>query len=443
MRGDDGPTPSVSGQETLEYIACANLFIVALDHERRWYRYHHLFRDLLRQRLHQSAATAAGSGDGESLVNELHIRASRWYEDNGLEVEAFQHAAAANDIERAERLIEGKGMPLHVRGAASVILGWLESLPAKVLNARPSLWWRYASLLLVTGHTTGVEEKLQAAETALRGSETDERARNIIGEVATARAMSALTGHQVETMLAESQRALEYLHPDKLSRRANANWTLGYAYLLQGEHVAARRALTEAISLGEECGDIFTAMLATIGLGNVEEAENRLHLAAQIYRRVLQQAGDQPLQIIGEAHLGLARVLYEWNDLDAAEHHGRQSLELARQYDRVIDRFLISEVFLARVALARGDLSGAAAILAQANQSARQENFVHRIPYIAAALVPVLLRQGDLAAAAQLAQQHGLALSQARVHLAQGDTAAAVALLDRQGEAVGGQGLAG
>src|SRR5512143_2947346 len=97
--------PSVPGQETLERIEQANLFIVPLDNERRWYRYHHLFADLLRQRLQQSFA--ASSGDAEKRVDELHIRASRWYEDNGLGLEAFQHAAAGHDIERAERLIEG------------------------------------------------------------------------------------------------------------------------------------------------------------------------------------------------------------------------------------------------------------------------------------------------------------------------------------------------
>ena len=155
-------TPSASGQETLEYLEHANLFIVPLDNERRWYRYHHLFADLLRQRLHQSASSGMSGG-----VAEYHIRASQWYEDNGLEIEAFHHAAAANDIERAERLMEGKGMPLHFRGAVAAILDWLASLPKTVLDARPSLWVRYATLLLVTGQTTGVEEKLQAAEAAL------------------------------------------------------------------------------------------------------------------------------------------------------------------------------------------------------------------------------------------------------------------------------------
>ena len=421
--------PPASGQATLEYLEHANLFLVPLDNERRWYRYHHLFADLLRQRLHQSIASS--TGDAESQVAELHIRASVWYEDHGLSMEAFHHAAAANDIERAERLIEGKGIPLHFRGAVTALLDWLESLPTTVLNARPSLWVRYASLLLVNGQTTGVEEKLQAAEAALQGAEPDDKTRDLVGQIAAIRATLAITRYHVETMLAQSRRALEYLHPDNLSSRVTANWTLGFAYQLQGDRARARRAYTEAITLSQASGDSFTIILATIGLGQVQEADNQLSLAAETYQRVLQLAGEQPLQIICEAHLGLARVLYEWNDLDAALAHGRQSLHLARQYDRgVIDRFVICEVFLARLKLAQGDVAGAAARLSEASQSARQHNFVYRIPEVAAAQVLTLLRQGSLSAAAHLAQAHELPLSQARVHLAQGDPSAALTVLE-------------
>ena len=417
-----------SGQKILEQLERANLFIIPLDNERRWYRYHHLFAELLRQRLHRRSSSAS-TVHAESDVNELHIRASQWYEDNDLELEAFQHAAAANDIERAERLIEGKGIPLHLRGAVIMILDWLASLPTTVLNAKPSLWWRHASLLLVNGQTTGVEEKLDAAESALQGTEVNDEIRNLIGRIAVARAVLALTRYQIETIIAQSRRALTHLHPNNLSLRANANWTLGVAYFFQGYRAAAREALTEAISLSQASGDIFNMILATGSLGNVQEAENQLYLAAESYRRVLQWAGDQPQQIIYEAHLGLARVLYEWNDLDAAERHGRESLHLARQYDRVIDRFILGEVFLARLKLAQGDVAGAAALLEETNQSVRQKNFVHRIPEVAAVQVLLLLRQGNLAEAAHLAQTHNLLLSQARVHLAQGKTSAALAVL--------------
>jgi LuxR family transcriptional regulator, maltose regulon positive regulatory protein len=419
--------PSVSGQATLEYLERANLFLVPLDNERRWYRYHQLFADLLRQRLHQSTATSPG--DTQNLVHELHVRASQWHEEHGLAMEAFQHAVAAQDVERAARLMEGKGMPLHVRGAVTPVLHWLESLPASVLDARPSLWVRSASLLLVTGQTTGVEEKLQAAEAALQGAEPDDTTRDLVGQIAAARATLALTRYQAAPMLAQSRRALEYLRPNRQASRATAHWTMGFAYWTQGDRARARLAYTEAIALSQAAGHIFTTILATIGLGNIQEADNQLYLAAETYQRALRLAGEPPLPVACEAHLGLARVFYEWNDLDEASQHGRQSLQLARQYDRVIDRFVLCEVLLARLNLAQGDVAGAAARLSEAGQSARQQHFVDRLPDVAAAHVLLLLRQGHLVAAAHLAQAHELPLSQARVSLAQGDPSAALAVL--------------
>ncbi|MEW6130748.1 MAG: LuxR C-terminal-related transcriptional regulator [Acidobacteriota bacterium] len=430
-----------SGQQTLAYLERSNLFIVPLDNERRWYRYHHLFADSLRQRLlHQNIALSPD--DARARMNELHTRASQWFEDHGLAVEAFRHAAAAGDVERAQRLIAGDRIPQHLRGAVAPILDWLGSLPRKVLDARPWLWWRHASLLLIHGQTTGVEEKLQSAEDALQSRWAEDHDRNLVGLIAAARAVLALTRYDVETMLAQSRRALEYLHPDSMITRATAYWTMGAAHFFSQDRGAARRAFTEAISLSQESGDIFTAILATVGLGNVEAAENRLDEAAATYRRVLQMASEQPLQIVHEAHLGLARVLYEWNDLDAAEQHARQGLDLAKQYDRVIDRFIICEVFLARLKLARGDVAGAASVLAKADQSVRRHHFAHRAAEVAAAQVVTFLHQGNLAAAERLAKTRQLPLSQSRVHLAREDASAALAVLEplrRQAEAKGWQ----
>jgi LuxR family maltose regulon positive regulatory protein len=430
--------PSATGQATLEYLEHANLFLVPLDNERRWYRYHHLFADLLRQRLRQSTPSTPREV-GEGMV-ELHVRASAWYEEHGLDMEAFQHAAAAQDVDRAARLLEHRGIPLHFRGAVTAILEWLGSLPTEVLDARPALLARYASLMLVNGQTTGIEEKLQAAEAALHGVAPNDKTQDLLGQIAAARATLALGQNQGETIIAQSRRALEYLRPGNLPFRTTAHWTLGFAYLLQGDRAAARRAYTEAIALSQASGNIFFTLMATTGLGAVQEAENELHLATETYQRVLQLAGDQPLPVAYEAHLGLARICYEWNDLDAAEQHGCQSLHLARQYERGIDRYISCEVYLARLKLAQGDLASAAALLAEASQSVHQNDFVYRIPEVTAAHVLMLLRQGHLEAAAQLAEMHDLPLSQARVHLARGDPSAALAALDpwrRQVEAKG------
>jgi LuxR family maltose regulon positive regulatory protein len=478
----DAITGQENGQETLETLEQANLFIVPLDEERRWYRYHHLFADLLRHRLHQSAASSSEEESGD--VAELHKRASLWYEDNGLEIEAFQHAVAANDFEDAARLVEGEGMPLHLRGALAPVLNWLESLPTTVLDARPSLWVMYGSALLLagqltsveqklqaaeaalggaelddktkflvgfiasaraalssyvlTGQPTGVEQKLQAAEAALQDTESDEKSQDLVGLVTPIRAALAINQDQVETVIVQSRRALEYLHPDN-PFRITPTWLLGVAYQLQGDRAAASQAYTEAITMSQAVGAILITIPATIGLGNIQETENQLYLAAESYRRGLQMGDDQPLPVACEAHLGLARISYEWNDLDAAQQHRQQSVQLAQQLENN-DNIISCEVFLARLKLAQGDVAGAAAVLAQVEQFVRQHNFMHRMPEIAAAQVLTSLHQGNLAAAAHLAQTHELPISQARVQLAQGDTGAALASLEplrQQAEAKG------
>ena len=275
--------------ETLEYLEHANLFIVPLDNERRWYRYHHLFAELLRQRLHQSAS----SGDEGGGVAEYHIRASVWYEDNGLEIEAFHHAAIANDIERAERLITGGGIPLHSLPAATAILDWLDSLPKTVLDARPWLWVRSATSVLLAGQTTGVEEKLQAAEKAIQNADLDDKTRDLIGQIAAVRAILALLQYQPEATITQARRALEYLQPDNLPFRSRAFRALGFAYQLQGDRAAARQAYTEAKSIRQASGDIYLTVSATTGLGNVQESENQLYQAVETYQRSLQLLSDQ------------------------------------------------------------------------------------------------------------------------------------------------------
>lgn len=420
--------PSTSGQETLEAIEQANLFIVPLDNERRWYRYHHLFSDLLRQRLHQHSASSTEGALRD--VTDLHLRASLWYEDQGLEVEAFRHAAAANDVERAERLIQGKGMPLYLRGEGGAVMNWLGSLPKAVLDARPSLWVMYATVLSIAGHVTRVEQKLQAAERAMQGAVPDDKARDLIGRIADLRALVALLAadpRPLDTIIAQSRRALEYLHQDNLPARAATTWKLGLAYQFKGERAAARQAHTEATLISEASGNVHINILATTCLGHLQELDNQLSLAVQTYRRVLHLVGDPPGPVACEAHVGLARIYYQWNDLKAAEEHGLMSVQLARQLE--IDSFVTSELFLARLKLAQGDVLGAAATLDEAEAFVRQHKFMFRLPDIAATRVLALLRNGKLAAAAQLAQMHDLPMSQARVHLAQGDAAAALAVL--------------
>jgi LuxR family maltose regulon positive regulatory protein len=421
--------PAASGQATLEYLEHANLFLVPLDDERRWYRYHHLFAELLRRRLHLRMAAAPGNAGTE--LADFHIRASQWYEDNDQELEAFQHAAAAHDIARAERLIEGAGVPLHFRGAGTAgtpVLTWLQSLPALVLQASPSLLVTYASALMMTGHHSAVEQKLQAAEAALHRSEPVDTTRDLVGRIASMRATVAVFQLDVAALLAQSRRALEYLHPDNLPLRTAATYTLGYAYQLQGDRAAASRVYADVIASSTSFGASIYTTAATRCLGWVQEVNNQLHLAVETYGCVLLLAGEPQQPIACTAHLGLARISYQWNDLHAAEQHGEQSVQLMRQMDSV-DTFALYGTFLARLRLAQGDVAGAVAILDEAEAFVRQHSFMFWMPDVAAAQVLTLLRQGHLEAAAQLAAAHDLPISQARVHLAQGDPSTALTLL--------------
>jgi len=422
-------TPASSGQETLEYLEHANLFIVPLDDERRWYRYHHLFADLLRQRLQQSAASF--TENDEKVSDQLHIRASIWYEENGLEIEAFHQAVAANDVERAERLMEGDGMPLPFRGAVLPVLNWLSSLPTTVLDARPLLWVTYASTFLATGRLTGVEEKLQAAEVALQDIEQDDKTQDIVGRIAATRATMAVGQNQVETIIAQSHRALEFLHPHNLAFRTSTTWKLGYAYHFQGNRTAASKAYTEAMSIGQASGNIIFTASAKISLGCLQEVENQLNLAVELFQRALQLFGDQPLPAMAcEAHLGLARIFYERNELDVAQQCAQESAQLLQQVE-CNDTFATCDLFLARLKLAQGDVTGASAILTKTSQFVHRHNFVNMMPEIAAAQVLMLLHQDNLAAAADLVEKHELPISQARLQLAQGDTSAALTILNQ------------
>jgi LuxR family maltose regulon positive regulatory protein len=414
----------------LAQLERANLFIVPLDQERRWYRYHHLFAELLRQRLHQQmAATAGAAGDG---VATLHIHASTWYEANGLELEAFHHAIAAQDIGRADRLIEGKGMPLHFRGAAVPILNWLKSLPTTVLDAWPRLWTVYASVALVTGHITGAEEKLQAAELARQAAtaapQPDEMRQDLVGRIAAIRATAAASQNQVEAIITHSQRALAHLHPNNLAFRTSTIWKLGYAYHLQGDRAAAGRAYREVIATGEASGNRVFTLMASIGLGHLQELDTQLHLAAQSNRRILELVGEQALPVVGVTYLGLARIHYQWNDLVAAEQYLQQGLVLAQQIENKA-QFVSGEILQARLQLAQGNVTGAAARLAAVESLARRPELLYQLPELLTTQVVTLLRQGHVADAAQLAQGHNLAIAQARVHLVQGRTAAALALV--------------
>ncbi len=420
----DALMESSSGQETLEYLERANLFTVPLDGDRRWYRYHHLFREFLSRRLE------LGCPDDGTGATDLRIRASQWHEERGLYVEAFKYAVAADDLDRAQRLATGGKMPKHSREAVIAILDWLASLPGATLDERPALRIFTASMSLVAGRPDGVEEALAAAERTLLQSGPEDKNNDLHGRIAAARATLAVFRYQPDEMLIQSSRALGLLAPENLSSRMTATWTTVSAHLMRGDRYAVGRDFVELESMSRSAGDIFFMQLALNGLGESQLKDTMLHEAADTFARALQLFGDHPQPNANLAHLGLARILYEWNDLDAAEEHGERSLRIARLYDDTVDRFILCELLLARIKLARGLFAAATVKLGELAVKAQSPRFRHRLPEIAELQASVLLRGGDIEAAARIAGSFELPLSKAHVFLARNEPDSALALIE-------------
>ena len=223
-------------QATLESIRQSNLFLIPLDNERYWYRYHHLFGDLLRKRM------------GKVLgidVDAIHIRASNWYEANGFEVEAFRHAAAAHDIERAIRLIEAQDTPLYLRGFAHLVMNWLTSLPSDTLDEHPILWVIYGWVLWITHQSSKVESKLQGAVVAADSLPKNAQTNTILGRVAAMRAMLAANDYQTDVMIVQAERALELLPEGQNYVQLEVKRTLASAYHIRGDRPEAIQAYNE------------------------------------------------------------------------------------------------------------------------------------------------------------------------------------------------------
>jgi len=420
------------GQEILLSLEQSNLFIIPLDSERKWYRYHHLFADLLRQQLRLNPPALASlpmEMTGAEIESELHIRASRWYEESELAVEAFQHAALAGDLDRTERLIDGNGMPLHFRGVTAPVLRWLDSLPFSVMNERPSLWVTYGAATMISGHPSQVEPKLKAAEAAMKGSPDTERKRDLIGQIAGMRALVAASQNDVDAILAQSNRALEYLSPANMCIRTMVTFSLGIVYELRNDRTAAEKAFIDVVETAKASGNTMFTLAALSSLASLQVSENKLRDAECSYKQSIEIINDPDNWLSYDPYYGLARIHYEWNDLDMAEEYARSCIRMAPRVECGI--VVSAEVLLTRIYLARGDVPGAAAQVAVAYQTARERDLVDHTPEIDGVHVEVLLRQGNVNAAKMLADQSGLALSQARVLLAVGETNAALDMLEK------------
>jgi LuxR family maltose regulon positive regulatory protein len=405
------------GEKILHQLEQAGLFIVPLDSERRWYRYHHLFSDLLRQRLGQQEA-----------AGPLHRRATQWYEAQGLELEAFHQATQAQHMGDALRLIEGKGMPLYFRGVTAPVVHWLSSLTPAALTDHPFLWVAFAWSMLFAGQPALVEEKLLAAEAALRSSPHDARTADTQGQIAVLRAWLAVYRNEADAIHAQACRALALLDPESRPARTAAHCALGVAQMFRGERAAASAAFSAVIGAGVSSGNLMFSTVAATALAGIQVTDYQLHAAAATYREAIHMIGD-PSHVLGfEARLGLANILFEWNALDEADALAVQCSELV---DLAKSRSEIgADLLRARLLSARGEYLQADALLdallIRATALSKTGPLTDRMLDAADLHIHLKLRQGNVDAAAGMARAHPLPLGLARTLLAQGQASQAL-----------------
>ena len=371
---------SLAGQETLEALERANLFLVPLDGERRWYRYHHLFGELLRQRL----------GDPPDLA-ELHLRASQWFEANGDLAAAFRHAHAANAFERAASLAElaWKGMNDTFQDAAW--FGWVKQLPEAVICARPLLCTQAAAALTDTGELEASEARLQDAERAL-GHSPDP---SLPARITLARAYNA----QVQGKLAETihfaELALQHIPADDVMQRAQAAILLEFTHWSSGDLEPALRAIGDWMESMTRLGNhVFVVASAfavadlLVGLGRLGEAERANQDALQLAA----QHGPEAEHITAHHHLGLSMLYHERGDDARAVDHLQQAAERGKQ-TTLVDWPHRWHVAQAQLKEAAGNLEAALALLDEAKR-VYVKNPVPDLRPIAALKARIYLKQG-------------------------------------------------
>ncbi|MBN1657264.1 MAG: AAA family ATPase [Anaerolineae bacterium] len=354
-----GDTVQASGdsQAILERLEHANLFLVPLDGERRWYRYHHLFADLLRSRLAQEHG---------ARVPVLHRRASAWCEAQGLVSEAVRHALAAGDGARVARMARQRVMAMMDHGALRTMAGWLDALPEEMVRSEPWLSIAQAWPLAYAGQGHAVEPLLQDAEQAVAGpgAYDEEERRSIVGHLAAIRAYVVAGRGELASAAALAREALAWLPWENRMARGWAAYQLGFVLRMKGELQLAAQALDEAASISQAAGDSHVAILALGELGVLRAQQGRLHGAAATYRQALARAEDyarhsgRRLPATGYVLTRLSGVLLEWNDLEAAVHHAREGLALCKQWQQA-DALLEANLHLARALQAAGDVAGA------------------------------------------------------------------------------------
>ena len=417
----DGLTESLdlkSSQQILNYLERANLFLTPLDDERRWYRYHHLFRNLLRSSLESLYP-------GETPV--LHRRASQWYGTTGMYEDAILHAFAAKDAGLAAGLIEQAARHLDIQNKLVTIARWIERLPDELIRARPWLCVYRAWGYYWMGQREQVENWCQAAEVALQATTnlfgakgdlsqkpilTEADRQHIAGHIAAIRSHSSLTNEDIPGVLENSRKALELL-PEGDDMRCETAVALGGAYWALGDVTAAEQAFGMARANALKCGNSSMVVPATCYVGMQQTKQGRLYDAMTTYRDALQYAtgsGGKESPVAGFPNIKIGDLMREWNDLEIASQHLTRGVEqclLLGQADVLTDGY----VGLARLQIASGDMQSAHETLQRAGQVTGRTKID---PFIQCWLDDCRLRfwltKGDLNAAVLWAKASGLRL---------------------------------
>jgi LuxR family maltose regulon positive regulatory protein len=367
-------SPSASGQETLEYLERANLFIVPLDNERRWYRYHHLFGELLSKRLGQSLAPGEIAG--------LHIQAGEWYEQNGFPPDAIHHAFAVEDFERVAKIAELEWPALYDSIQSIKWLGWLKRLPEEIIRARPVLCVNCAWAFLNAGELEAAEAKMQDAEywlepTTVTGEKSDapsiemvvvdeEQFKSLPVVLAAARAYHAQAIGDISGTIKFTQRVLD-LSPEEDSRwHRAASSLLGLAQYASGNLDAAYRAISDGLARAGP----YDAISGNFILAGIKLAQGQLNMALSIYekalRLVLERGEPMPLGT-EDLYSGISEVHRERGDLETAAQDLLTGKKLGEQVELPDwqHRWYIAQ---ARLHETKGDLDGALDLLEEAER---------------------------------------------------------------------------
>jgi len=410
---------AVTGQEDgkgmLEALERGNLFVVPLDDKREWYRYHHLFADVLQARL---------MVEQPNQVPALHRRASEWYEHNGSPADAIRHALAAEDFERAAGLVELAWPAMDWSFQSATWLGWVKALPDELVRARPVLSVGYAWALLNWGELAAGEARLRDAERWLdpagdmsarpEGSADgmvvvdEEQFRTLPASIATARALHAQALGDAPTTVKYARRALDLLAETDYFERGRLAVILGLAHWTSGDLEAAHRSFTDAMASFRMAGNILFAVSFTFILADIRIVQGRLHEAVSTYERSLQLAteqGEPVLEGTAELYLGLSELHREQGDLESARQYLLRSEELGDQTE--VYRYRLCRAH-ARMREAQGDPDTALDLLDEAERWLHFETPIPDLRPSAAFKARVWVRQGRLAQALGWVRERGL-----------------------------------